>query len=210
MLRFVLTAIAAATISSAVAAQQEKTAATKNLTREATATSGVSTPPVITADYRIGEGDIISVSVWREADASAPMAVVRPDGKVSLPLIKELYIAGMTPAEAETAVARQLSAFINKPEVAVVVREIHSKRVYVVGAAKKEGPVPYTYRMTVLQAISEAGGLTDYAKRKKIYVLRTENGKQRKLPFNYDAVVKGEQMDRNVELQPGDTLVIPN
>jgi polysaccharide export outer membrane protein len=164
----------------------------------------------VSDDYRIGEGDVISVSVWREAEASVPTAVVRPDGKVSLPLIKELYVAGMTPADAERAVTRQLSAFINKPEVAVVVKEIHSKKVYVVGAARKEGPLPYTYRMTVLQAISEAGGLTDYAKRKKIYVLRSQSGKQQKLPFNYDAAVKGERTEQNIELLPGDTLVIPN
>jgi len=161
-------------------------------------------------DYRIGEGDVISISVWRDPDASVASIVVRPDGKVSLPLIKEIYISGMTPAEAEKIVSQQLSAFLNKPEVAVVVREIHSKKIYVVGAAKKEGPLAYTYRMTVMQAISEAGGLTDYAKRKKIYVLRTQNGAQQKVPFNYDAAVKGERMEQNIELLPGDTLVIPN
>ena len=127
-------------------------------------------------DYVIGEGDIVQISVWREPEASVPSAVVRPDGRISMPLLKEVQIAGMTPVEAEKVVARQIASFINVPEVAVVVREIHSKKVYVVGAVKREGPLPYTYRLTVLQALSEAGGVTDYAKRKKIYVLRTEGG----------------------------------
>lgn len=164
----------------------------------------------VPSDYRIGEGDIVSVSVWREPDASVASAVVRPDGKISMPLVKEFRISGLTPTEAEAAVAKELSVFINKPDVAVVVKEIHSKKVYVIGGAKKEGPIDYTYRMTILQAISEAGGLTDYAKRKKIYVLRTKDGKQQKLPFNYEAALKGERAETNIELQPGDTLVIPN
>jgi polysaccharide biosynthesis/export protein len=79
-----------------------------------------------------------------------------------------------------------------------------------IGAVKKEGPIQYTYRMTVMQALSEAGGLTEYAKRKKIYVLRTENGKEYRLPFDYDAVLKGERMDSNIPLLPNDTLVVPH
>jgi len=161
-------------------------------------------------DYRIGEGDILQISVWRQPEASVESAVVRPDGKVSMPLIKEISIAGLTPIQAEKAVREQMSSFINVPDVAVVVKEIHSKKVYVVGAVNKPGPLPYTYQMTVLQAISEASGLTDYAKRKKIYVLRKEGTKETRLPFNYDAVIKGEHTEQNVQLQAGDTLVIPN
>ena len=161
-------------------------------------------------DYVIGEGDVVQISVWREPEASVPSAVVRPDGRISMPLLKEIQIAGMTPVEAEKAVARQLSSFINVPDVAVVVREIHSKKVYVVGAVKREGPLPYTYRLTVLPALSEAGGVTDYAKRRKIYVLRTEGGKQSRLPFDYNAVLKGERVALNVQLLPGDTLVVPH
>ena len=87
--------------------------------------------------------------------------------------------------------------------------QIHSKKLYMVGGVKTEGPIPYTYRMTVMQAISEAGGVTDYAKRKKIYILRTLNGKEYKLPFDYDAVLKGERMELNIPLLPGDTIVVP-
>lgn len=161
-------------------------------------------------DYQIGAGDILQISVWKEPDASVPSVVVRPDGKVSMPLLKEIAIAGMTPTEVEQSIAEKLSRFITSADVTVMVTAINSKKVYIVGAARKEGPLPYTYRMTIMQAISEAGGLTDYAKRKKIYVLRTENGKQYHLSFNYNEVIKGEKMEQNVELLPGDSLIIPH
>ena len=103
----------------------------------------------------------------------------------------------------------QLSKIIRTPDVTVIVAQINSKKIYLTGSVKREGPLKYTYRMTVLQAISEAGGLTDYAKRKDVYVLHTENGRQYKLPFNYSAVLKGEHMEQNILLSPGDTIVVP-
>jgi polysaccharide biosynthesis/export protein len=160
-------------------------------------------------DYRIGEGDVVQISVWRQPEASVESAVVRTDGKVSMPLIKEIQIAGMTPIQAENAVREQMSAFINVPDVAVVVKETNSKKVYVVGGVGRVGPLPYTYRMTVLQALSEAGGLAEFAKRGKIYVLRTQDGKTVKLPFKYNDVLKGKHMELNIQLQPGDTIVVP-
>ena len=117
---------------------------------------------------------------------------------------------GMTPMQAEKAITERLSKLINGVDVTVIVTAINSKKVYVVGAVRKEGPLPYNYRMSVMQAISEAGGLTEYAKRKKIYILRTENGKEYRLFFNYDEVIKGEKPEQNVQLLPGDTLVIPH
>lgn len=161
-------------------------------------------------DYQIGSGDTLQISVWKEPDASVPSAVVRPDGKITVPLIKEVEVAGLTPREAEKKIAEGLSKFISDANVTVVVASITSKKVYVVGGARKEGPLPYTYGMTIMQALSEAGGLTDYAKRKKIYVLRTENGQEYRLDFNYDEVVKGERMEQNFVLLPGDTVVIPH
>jgi len=107
-------------------------------------------------------------------------------------------------------IAEELSRFITDADVTVVVAGIHSKKIYLVGAFKKEGPVAYTYRMSVMQAISEGGGLTDYAKRKKIYVLRNEGGRQTRVPFNYDAVIKGEHMEMNIALLPDDTVVVPH
>ena len=159
--------------------------------------------------YRIGPGDVVQISVWREPDASVPSAVVRGDGNVSLPLIKDVAIAGLTPAEAEKAIAAKLARYINAADVTVIVREIHSRKVYMVGAVRTVGPVPLTGSMTVLQAITQAGGLTDYAKRKQIYVLRTENGKQMKMPFNYEAVINGQGVEQNILLAPNDTVVVP-
>lgn len=161
-------------------------------------------------DYQIGAGDVLQISVWKEPDASVPSVVVRPDGKISMPLLKEVPVAGLTPTQAEKLITEQLVKFIADAPVSVMVTEINSKKVYVVGAVKKEGPIPYTYRMRIMQAISEAGGVTDYAKRKKIYVLRNENGGDFKIPFDYDSVLKGQHMELNIPLLPGDTLVVPH
>jgi polysaccharide export outer membrane protein len=160
-------------------------------------------------DYLIGEGDVLQISVWGEPTASVPVATVRTDGKISMPLIKEVPVAGLTPSQVEKNIQAQLANIIRSPDVTVIVAQINSKKIYLTGAVKREGPLKFTYRMTVLQAISEAGGLTDYAKRKEIYVLHTEDGRQYKLPFNYTAVLRGEHMEQNIKLSPGDTIVVP-
>jgi polysaccharide biosynthesis/export protein len=160
-------------------------------------------------DYLIGAGDVLSVSVWKEPDASVASVVVRPDGKIAIPLIKEIDVAGQTPQQVENNITTRLEKFINAADVTVIVTGIHSKKIYVLGGVKKEGPIPYTYKMSVMQAIGEAGGLTDYAKRKKIYVLRSQGGKELRLPFNYQEVIKGQKMAQDVALLPGDTLVVP-
>jgi len=164
----------------------------------------------VSAGYRIGAGDVLEINVWNEKEASLPGVVVRPDGKVSLPLVKDVDVLGLTPAELEGILTTKLTHFIKGADVTVVVREIHSKKVYLIGAVNKVGSVPLLSSMTVLQALAEAGGLTDYAKKKKIYVMRTENGQQHKLPFDYDAVVKGEHIEQNINLLPDDTIVVPH
>jgi polysaccharide export outer membrane protein len=161
-------------------------------------------------DYVIGSGDTLQISVWKELELSVPAAIVRTDGKITVPLAKEVDVAGLTPSQAEQKITAKLKEFVMDPNVTVVVATVNSKKIYVIGAARKEGPLPYTYGMTVMQALSEAGGLTEYAKRKKIYILHTENGQQYQLGFNYDAVVKGESMEQNILLLPGDTIVIPH
>ncbi|HLI84505.1 MAG TPA: polysaccharide biosynthesis/export family protein [Bryobacteraceae bacterium] len=166
--------------------------------------------PATAPEYQIGEGDVLQISVWGEPSASVPSVVVRPDGKISMPLLKDVPVAGLTPAQAEALITKRLADIIKAANVTVIVAQINSKKVYVLGAVKKEEPIAYTYRMTVMQALSEAGGLTDYARRKKIYVMRIENGKQVRLPFDYDAVVKGEHMEMNIALLPGDTIVVPH
>jgi polysaccharide export outer membrane protein len=164
---------------------------------------------LLARSYRIGPGDVLQVSVWREPEASVPTVVVRPDGSINLPLVKEVPVVGLTPGEAEAALTEQFGRYIRAPGVTVVVKEIHSSKVYLLGAVKKEGPILLQGPTTVLQALAEAGGLTDYAKRKKIYILRTESQKRTRLPFNYDAVIRGERADLDIQLLPGDTIVVP-
>ena len=167
-------------------------------------------PPSLPGDYHIGAGDVLQISVWKEPEASVPSVVVRPDGKIGLPLLKEVEVVGLTPTQAANMIMTRLDKLIPAADVSVVVTGINSKKIYIVGAVNKEGPISYTYRMTVMQAISEAGGLNAYAKRKKIYILRTENGKDYKLPFDYDAALRGERMELNIPLLPGDTMVVPH
>jgi polysaccharide export outer membrane protein len=186
-----------------------------SLTPKTTLPAAATTPPgdlslAGRSDYKIGAGDVLQVNVWKEPDASVPSVVVRPDGMISLPLVKEVSVLGLTPKQAEATIAADLGRFIPEVDVTVVVSEINSKKVYLVGALKKEGPLTYRYRMSVMQAISEGGGLTDFAKRKKIYILRSENGRQSRIPFNYDAVIKGEHTETNIALLPDDTVVVPH
>lgn len=162
------------------------------------------------SSYRIGAGDTLQVDVWKEPEASVASVVVRPDGKITLPLIKEIDVLGLTPSELEKLITAKLAQLIRNADVTVVVKDIKSKKVYLVGAVNRVGPVALLSQLTVLQALAEAGGLTDYAKKNKIYVLRTENGKQLKLPFDYTAVTKGEHMEQNITLRPDDTIVVPH
>jgi polysaccharide export outer membrane protein len=161
-------------------------------------------------DYLIGAGDSLQISVWKEPDVTVPSVVVRPDGKIAVPLIKEVEVAGLTPAQAEKLITDGLAKFITDPNVTVVLAAINSKRIYVIGAVKKEGTLAYNYGMTVMQALSEAGGLTDYARRRKIYILRSESGREYRLDFNYEEAVRGQRADQNIILLAGDTIVVPH
>jgi polysaccharide export outer membrane protein len=193
------------------APKQSQTAGAESTTSTPTPATTETAPIRGTADdYVIGSGDTLQITVWNHAEVSVPVAVVRPDGKITVPLVKELEVAGLTPLQAEKKITEGLTQFYEDPNVAVVVATINSKKIYVSGAARKEGPLPYTYGMTVMQALSEAGGLNDYAKRKKIYILRQDNGQTYRLDFNYDNVVKGQNMEQNIVLLPGDTVVIPH
>jgi len=158
-------------------------------------------------EYIIGEADVLGVIVYKEPDASASPVVVRADGKITVPFIKDVVVAGLTPAQTEKMIATKLMPFITEPDVSVIVREVHSKRIYLVGALRKNGPVDLKYPMTVLQAITEAGGPTDFAKRKKMYVRRQENGQTFTFQFDYDAVLSGQKVEQNIWLKPGDYVV---
>jgi polysaccharide export outer membrane protein len=169
----------------------------------------VATQVPLSADYKIGAGDILSINVWKEPDASVPGAVVRSDGKISVPLLKDVSVQGLTTAEVERILTQRLAEFIPGADVTVLVRESHSKKIYMLGAVKREGPLPMQGPMTTFQAIAEAGGFTDYAKPKKIYVIRSENGKQKRLPFDYEAVIKGENPEKDIALQADDVIFVP-
>jgi len=159
--------------------------------------------------YRIGAGDILQVDVWREPDVSAASVTVRPDGKISLPMTGEVHVAGLSPGELEQIITDKLSSLIRNPRVTVTAREVTSQRIYLIGEVRREGMLRLAGPTTVLQALAEAGGVTDYAKRNRIYILRMEAGRQIRLSFNYNDVVRGQKVEQNVLLLPGDTIVIP-
>jgi len=159
------------------------------------------------SDYVIGPEDVLHVAVWKEADLTVTLPV-RPDGKISLPLLNDVQAAGLTPTQLADSLTEKLKKYVASPRVTVVVTQINSKRIYLVGEVSHTGAVPMLPNMTVLQALSSSG-MTQFANTKKIYVLRMQNGKQQKLPVNYRKLVKGEQMEQNYILQPGDTIVVP-
>jgi len=159
--------------------------------------------------YVIGAEDVISVYVWKEPDMSKTVPV-RPDGMISLPLVGELKAAGNTPVQFQGVLADAMKKYVSDPQVTVVVEKVASLNFNIVGEVAKPGYYPLTRRLTVLDAISLAGGFRDFAKTKKVYVLRTSaNGTQERLPFNYKEVIKGQNPQQNIELQPRDTIVVP-
>jgi polysaccharide export outer membrane protein len=158
--------------------------------------------------YKIGPQDVLKIDVWRE-DQLTRVAPVRPDGKITLPLLNDVQAAGLTPMELAGVIREDLKKFINNPQVTVSVMEINSRRIYVAGEVTKAGAYALLPHMTVLQALSSSSGFTPFARIKNIYVLRTENGKQVKLPFNYKEAISGKNPEQNIELQPGDVIVVP-
>jgi polysaccharide export outer membrane protein len=159
-------------------------------------------------DYTVGEQDILDIVVWREKELSAEV-VVRPDGKIGIPLVGEIYVIGMTPTQLQDTLTEKLKPFVNAPRVTVTVKEINSRKVYLIGRVGHEGVFRINSSTTVSQIIAEAGGLQQFAKRKKIYILRNVNGKQVKLPVNYDDVIKNQGNSQDLILNPGDKIVVP-
>jgi polysaccharide biosynthesis/export protein len=159
------------------------------------------------SDYVIGADDMLRISVWKEPDLSENLPV-RPDGKISMPLLNDIQAAGLTPLQLRDSITEKLKKYIADPRVTVVVTAMTSQRVFVTGEVVHSGPVALLPHMTMLQVLGQAG-FTQFANVKGIYVLRTENGKQVKLPFNYKEVVKGNHPEQNIALKPGDTVVVP-
>ena len=161
------------------------------------------------ATYKIGPQDIVRIDVWKEPEVSRSGLPVRPDGKISLPLLNDVQAAGLSPLELSNVISEGLKKFMNNPQVTVTVLDINSRRVYVTGEISRPGSFPLIPNMTVLQALTTAGAFTQFARTKGIYVLRNESGKQVKYPFNYKEVVKGNHPEQNIELRAGDTIVVP-
>ena len=171
------------------------------LAAQAPATTGAA------GDYVIGPDDTLHVSVWKEPDLTATLPV-RPDGKISLPLLNDVPAAGLTPMQLASSITEKLKKYIADPRVTVVVTAMNSRRIFVTGEVLHPGAMPLLPNMTVLQALSSAG-FTQFANIKGIYILRTESGRQVKLTFNYKEVVKGNHPEQNIMLKPGDTVVVP-
>ncbi len=175
-------------------------------TADGSRSNDAKTPPVSTSAYRIGVGDVLHIAVWEEPQLTET-AVVRPDGKISMLLVSELNVAGMTPEAAQQELTEQLSKFVRKPRVTVTVQEIHSRMVFITGEVQRPGAYPLMDTMNVVQLVARSGGLTDFAKEKKVYVLRAANSAR--VNVNYEKVLKGQAPEQNVDLAPGDTVVVP-
>ena len=199
-----------------LAQEQKPTTTTNPATATAVPAAGVTqaagvppvgSPTVDSSRYVIGADDSLQVTVWREPTLSGTFPV-RPDGMISLVLAGDIPAAGMTPMQLGAAIAERLKKYIQDPSVSVVVTAVNSQRIFLVGEVGHVGPVMLTPGMTPLQAIAAAGGLSNFANSKHIYILRGVQGKQQKIPFNYKQALKGDNK-QIISLQPGDTIVVP-
>jgi polysaccharide export outer membrane protein len=168
------------------------------------ADKGVTPPP----DYVIGAGDVLLITFWREKDLSGE-AMVRPDGRISLPLINDVMAAGLTPDQLREGLMKEAQRFVEDTNVTVIVKAINSRWIYITGQVGKPGPYPLVGPTTVLQLIAMAGGILEYADSGSIVVMRNENGKPSNFKFNYKEVIRQRNLQQNILLKPGDTVVVP-
>ena len=213
-------AICFAVAGNSRAAQQDHQQDQKNSKKETPVTSArntsgavenakaATTPATTDPAYQIGPEDVLDISIWKEPDVSR-VVPVRPDGRISLPLINDVQAAGLSPQELSKMISEKLHKYLNDPQVTVIVTAINSQRVFVVGEVLRAGAFPLIPGMTVLQALSSSGGFTTFADVKKIHVMRQRDGKMIQLPFNYRDVLKGDNPEQNIKLEPGDTVVVP-
>jgi len=187
--------------------QQAATTASKSENSSSSKSSDELQASNVAPDYVIGADDTLHISVWKEPDLTETLPV-RPDGKISMPLLNDITAAGLTPLQLRDTITDRLKKYIADPRVTVVVTGMNSRRIFVTGEVTHTGPMTLLPHMTVLQALAQAG-FTQFANPKAIYLLRNEKGKQQKLPFNYKEVVKGNHPEQNIELRPGDTIVVP-
>jgi len=192
-----------------VQAQQQDDNKKKSSEANAAATEAAPKKPATDdPNYVIGPQDVLDISVWKEPELTRPVPV-RPDGRISMPLLNDVQAAGKTPLQLAADITAGLKKFVTDPQVTVIVTTINSQRVFILGEVNRAGAYPLLPNMTVLQALSSAGGFTIYANLKKIYLLRVEDGKQIKHPFNYKDVLAGKAADQNIFVKAGDTIVVP-
>lgn len=171
---------------------------------KAVAPVGVSLP----AGYVIGPEDVLAIVFWRDKEMSSEV-VVRPDGRISLPLLNDLTAAGYTPDQLRAVLVKEASKYLEDANATVVVKEIHSRKVFVTGQVGKPGSYPLVGELNVLQMIAHSGGLLEYADSKNIVIVRSEQGQEHRFKFNYKDVVKGKNVAQNISLRPGDTIIVP-
>jgi polysaccharide biosynthesis/export protein len=178
---------------------------------KAPVSESVSTPtgaPPGAPGYVIGVDDVLSIVFYYEKDLSADV-VVRPDGKISLPLMNEIHATGLTPEELRASITKAADQFVQDPRVSIVVKAVNSRKVFITGQVEKPGPYPLGGPTSVLQLIAMAGGLRDWADSEKITIVRIENGQPATYAFNYKDLEKRKNVRQNIELKPGDTVIVP-
>jgi polysaccharide export outer membrane protein len=213
MIRNVLRLMVAVLVLSTALLMQAQTKAALTPTTSVSAPDAVRTASGLSAtasdEFIIGPGDVLAINVWKETEISK-VVPVRSDGRISLPLIGELQASGLTPKQLEVEVMKRLKDYVADPSVTVVVQEIHSQKINVLGMVSHPGSFPLAKPMTVVDAIATAGGFRDFAKQKNVYVLHKDaSGKQGRTAVNYKDVIKGLHPEQNIELQSGDTVVVP-
>ena len=160
------------------------------------------------ADYVIGTEDFLSIVFWRDKELSADV-VVRPDGKISVPLLNDITAVGLTPEQLANELMKAASKYIEDPTATVIVKEIRSRKVFIIGQVSRPGPYPLTGDMTVLQLIAIAGDVLEFADAKDITITRMEKGREQRFKFNYRDVLKGKKLEQNILLKPNDTVIVP-
>jgi polysaccharide biosynthesis/export protein len=169
------------------------------------------TPPAgvqVSSDYVIGPTDVLAIVFWGDRDLTSDVTV-RPDGKISLPLLNDVVAAGLTPVQLRARLTEDSRRFIKEPVITVVVRQVNNNRAFITGQVLHPGPYALPGPTTVLQLIAMSGGFSDFADRKHVLITRLENGVQRAFSFNYDDVLKRRDLSQNIVLRPGDTVVVP-
>lgn len=215
--RFVPTCVALLSLQLTLPATAQKYSDSKPVAAQAASRSGAArietgntaSPVTASPDYIIGAEDVLAISVWKETELSRNVPV-RPDGKITLPLVGDVVASGLTAKQLQASLEQQLKSYMENPQVAVIVQEVKAQQYNLLGEVQRPGAYPLGKPVTVLDAIALGGGFRDFAKTNKIYILRgSSSGARERIHFNYKEVIKGEKFEQNVALLPGDTIVVP-